>query len=152
MNHIRPARRDDAQIIQEIYTACVPVDVAGLTYEVSDWPLYVGVAHVHLLIAETKEGEVVGFLLGYDLVNWGYIDILVVRHSARGKGAGAALIASFEKRAEGRWVASELAVDPEDVELWVFLKGRGYTKAGTTEWCVHDLSGEVPRRRKRQSE
>ena len=146
MTEIRSARSHDAMTIQNIYDEVVPHDVAGLKYRVTDWPLYVTAPQALLLIAHVR-GNPAGFILGYDLVNWGLIDVLAVTPEWRRAGVGTALVNAFEQHGRGRWVASELATDPEDEDLRRFLHDRGYTVAGTTDWRVHDLSGEVESRR-----
>jgi ribosomal protein S18 acetylase RimI-like enzyme len=149
---IRPGRRQDAKAIQALYESSVPKTTAGLAYEESDWRLYVGRPHVRLIVAEGRlDRGVVGMLLGYDLVNWGYCDVLVVSEKARKLGIGSRLLAAFECSGEDHWVASELAVDQEDEGLRAFVKKHGYAEAGTTEWRVRDLStsGEAERRRRK---
>jgi len=147
---IRPALARDAPAIQSLYESSVPKTTAGLAYEEGDWKLYVQWPHVQLFVAEQFD-SLVGVLLGYDLVNWGYCDVLVVSEKARSLGVGTNLLLAFERSCEGRWVASELAVDREDEGLREFVKKRGYAEAGMTEWRVRDLSGsdETDRRRKK---
>jgi len=145
---IRPARAEDAKAIQAVYEASIPETTAGLAYEEGDWRLYAGKPHIRLLVAEGRSDRVVvGMLLGFDLENWSYLDVLVVAEKARRLGVGSALLAAFERSGEGRWVASELAVDMEDGGLRTFVKKCGYAEAGVTEWRVRDLSGDAERRR-----
>jgi ribosomal protein S18 acetylase RimI-like enzyme len=133
---VRRATAVDANRIQELYAnhrnSAV---VLGLTYESSDWRLYLGAPHVSLLVAEDC-GLIQGFLLGYDLVNWGYVETLVVDNETRRQGIGSSLLEAFERVGLGRWVAVELCLDPNDRNLADWVSRQGFVKPDLVEWRV----------------
>jgi len=133
---VRRATDADTAAIQALYDHHKnSPEVLGLTFIASDWPLYLSAPHVSLLVAENR-GHVQGFLLGFDLVNWAYVEILVVSKEARSQGAGSALLEAFEHSGGDRWVAVELCLDPDDRSLANWLDRRGYKKPDLVEWRV----------------
>lgn len=136
---IRPARREDARAIQGVYASGVLEGRFPVDYDASDWLAYAGVPHVKLLVAEFA-GRIVGMCLGYDLVRWGYLDVLVVDPRCRSRKVGSGLYDAFMAVGRGRWSTAEASVDPREVTLKNFIrKRRGIKSGGTAEWLIQDL-------------
>lgn len=136
----RLARAEDVAEIHAIYLTNRSVeDVVGVDYEKDDWAAFLSAPHTILIVAE-EEGKVVGFLLGYDLRTWGYIDVLVVDHAARRKGIGSDLVKRFEGHGEARWGLVETCVDVRDMDTQAFAKKLDFAVRGKAVWYAKPLT------------
>lgn len=112
--------------------------IIGLTYAGTNWSRYAMRLNVFLWVAEDG-GKIVGFLHGYDMADWGFIETLVVAKSARGDGVGATLVKEFEREGTERgWAAVESCVSLTDRKLGKFVESMGYRQAGTCNWVIKD--------------
>jgi len=136
---IRTARAEDAAEIQRIYKAGRGVEtIVGVDYGEEDWRAFVESPQSILLVAE-EEGRTAGFLTGYDMRTWGYVDALVVDRESRGRGLGLALLQRFEGHGSGRWGFVELCVDVKDRDTMRYVAARGFRSSGRAEWFVKGL-------------
>lgn len=136
---IRPATVADAAGIQVLY-AEERHDARGIGagFVAEDWARYVGVPRIMLLVAEAA-GAIQGFLLAYDLHDWVYIEVLVVRRQARGHNLGARMLDALARCGEGRWVTAEMAIAVADRRLRRFTKRNRFYSREVALWCVKYL-------------
>ena len=138
---IRRARFRDAAAIQEIYAADRDEeDVIGTSFTLADWASYVGIPHIILLVAE-EAGRIEGFIMGYDLYDWGLMETIVVRRDARGGNLGGQLMDAFIAVGDDRWVAAEMVIDPDNSRLRRFADRVGFKQKDRALWCVRPLGG-----------
>jgi ribosomal protein S18 acetylase RimI-like enzyme len=139
---IRRATAEDAAAIQAIYAGNRNEERSvGTAYKRVDWASYVEIPHIVLLVLEDA-GQVHGCLLGYDLFDWGFIELIVVRHEARGQDAGARLVDEFVLIGKDRWAAAEMLISPADERLHRYTDRLGFTKKESAVWCVRPLDDD----------
>lgn len=138
---IRRAIADDAPAIQAIYAEDRNEERSvGTAYKRVDWAAYVDIPHIVLLVLEDG-GQIQGCLLGYDLFDWGFIELIVVRREARGNNAGRRLVDAFELVGQDRWASAEMLISAADERLHHYTDGLGFTRKEAAVWCVKPLDG-----------
>lgn len=146
MISIRDAAAADGTALQSLYDYHKNEDeIIGLTYHDADWSVYLGHPHVFLRVA-VKDDTVVGFLHGYDMVDWGYIETLIVSKEVRNLGAGRMLLAAFETWGSKSWVASELCTSLTDTKINDYVGRQGYEDYGKSYWRVKYLVDDPKQR------
>lgn len=138
---IRLAKSEDTLEIQRLFKSeRNNEEFGGADYDERDWKAYLETPHSILLVSESDD-KVVGFLVGYDLKTWGYVDVLVIDHAFRGKGLGTDLLKRFEGHGLERWGCVKLCIDLRDLELKEYLLKRDFKSSGKTEWFVRYPKG-----------
>ncbi len=152
--YVRDASSKDVPAITHIFNSyrndSQPGRVAD--YEEEDFAAYIGVPHCKLLIAEAwapeLRGTILGFALAYDMVTWGYLDILCVRPEHRGHNIGSHLLSCLETGYADRWGELEVCYYEDDDIIEGYLKRRGYIDHEDVVWCVKPLKDSEQKLRK----
>ena len=140
---IRRATAEDAAAIEAIYAEERNEERSvGTAYKQVDWASYVEIPHIVLLVLEDA-GQIKGCLLGYDLFDWGFIELIVVRRDARGHDAGERLVDEFLLVGKDRWAAAEMLVSPGDERLLRYTDRLGFTQKEAAVWCVKQLDDDA---------
>ena len=133
---IRPATVADADGIHRLYSEeRNDAQGIGASYVAEDWARYIGVPRLILLVAEDA-GAIQGVLLAYDLHDWVYIELLIVRQQARGDNLGGRMLEALGRFGEGRWVTAELAISVADRRLRRFIRKNHFYSREVALWCV----------------
>ncbi len=89
-------------------------------------------SHIYQLIWE-ENNEIIGYLAGYNMGVWGYIDVLIVKSSHRNRSIGSSLIKQFESL-HPEWLRVETSCYAQDSESINFVKKQGFNIQQTLEW------------------
>jgi ribosomal protein S18 acetylase RimI-like enzyme len=117
-----------------------PDGTVGVKYSESDFVAYCEKSHVIFLVAEAKE-RIVGYLLAFDHVSWGYLDVLCIHPEYRDKSVGSQLIAFLEFLGGLRgWDLVELCRDEADTRIGKFVERREYLDTGLVRWYAKSIS------------
>lgn len=137
-SRVRAATPEDVPRIQSLYESGLPKDkIIGVRYLEADWPLYCADPRAVLLVADDPSGSLAGFLLGFDCVNWCYVDVFMVSIALRGRGYGGRFLDYLDReRVARRWATIELCVAPEEEDLRGYFLRRGFARRGLSEWLI----------------
>lgn len=112
----REANTADIRNIYHIYKNEVINDVLlKVQYQENDFQKILDNTEKAELLVAHINNNLVGFLLAFDHITWGYVDILYVKPEYRKKGAAKVLIATLMERRSG-WQVIELCYDSDDDE------------------------------------
>jgi ribosomal protein S18 acetylase RimI-like enzyme len=84
------------------------------------------------------EKNVVGYLCGYDMGAWGYLDVLLVKKSHRNKSIGSALIDRLIID-NPQWTIIETSCYAHDEASIEFVRNRGFNIEQTLRWFGKQL-------------
>jgi ribosomal protein S18 acetylase RimI-like enzyme len=153
---LRLATRHDLDQIVDIFNTSRndPRDGMEVEYRKHDFAAYLDATHCLLVVAYEPAiigasgldyeflatERILGFCLAYDLVTWGFVDILCVRPEARKMGIGSELLHWIEDLYDHRWGAIELCYNGYDPQLHQFVRKHGYGEPEDLVWVSKKLT------------
>jgi len=138
---VRRATVCDVPSINWLYMSNENTRREPIKYDESDFTDYVKDGRSMLLVYDDGR-EIVGFLLAYDLVNWCYIDVLIIRPDRVRKGIGSALVRYLSMMNDG-WDCIEVCYYV-DQRIEGFFTGLGFdTNDAVTRWVTRDVIKEM---------
>lgn len=91
-------------------------------------------SHIFQYVWEDNE-QIVGYLAGYNMGVWGYIDVLIVKSIHRNKSIGTKLIEKFlEDNQDKKWERLETSCYAHDKESIQYVRNRGFDIEQTLAW------------------
>lgn len=133
--HVRQAKPDDAEAVLNLYRfAAIPGSTGCLVYEAEHFRKFAEAPQARFYVAEA-DGRIVGFILGYDLVVWAYIDMIVVSEDWRRKGVAGAMLGVLEMEPGDKWRTIEMCHMADAQMLKDFADRSGFgTNGGAWSW------------------
>lgn len=138
---VRPATAADVSSALQFFKHDRNLDHPERSFEYGEEDLraYIEAPHCLFLVA-ISGGEVVGLVIAYDLVTWGYCDEICVAHQSRGGGIGEALLQAVDRIGAGRWACLEVCYDRADPKTGQYLRGQGFDGDEHLVWMTRPVS------------
>lgn len=105
-------------------------------FEANDFEKMMEHSHITQLIWE-EDNQIVGYLAGYNMGVWGYIDVLIVKASFRNKGIAKKLITHFVHGHD--WTRLETSCHASDEDSMQFARRNGFNIEQTLKWFGMEL-------------
>jgi ribosomal protein S18 acetylase RimI-like enzyme len=99
---------------------------SSVQYKLEDFELAVRRNAQCQVIVAIQEYHLVGFLLAYDMLTWGYADLICVKGTLRGKGIAQQLVEFLEVQAPKHWQYLEFCYDPNDKSVSRLVEKAGF--------------------------
>ena len=107
---------------------------AGCKYNIDSFNLYIKSNQVELLVYDFS-GCVVGFILTFDMVDWGFIEVVAVKPEFRRAGIGKKLINHVIAHKKPQWFVTETCYNKIDRGVKKFITECGFVPSHQrTEW------------------
>jgi GNAT superfamily N-acetyltransferase len=135
MNRIRKAEAKDVGQVYDLYvrTSVACNEPSSARYTARDLLAYATSENSIFLVC-IEGGTVAGFLLGFDLSCWCYVDVLVVKDAEKRRGIGSDLI-YFLADMNDRWDTIEMCYYTDDPAVRQFFERNGFEFGKTmTRW------------------
>lgn len=103
-------------------------------FELEDFEKMLTYSHIFQYVYEVNE-KIVGYLAGYNMGVWAYIDVLIVKSTDRNKSIGTTLIEKFlEDNQDKNWVRLETSCYAHDTDSIQYVRNRGFNIEQTLAW------------------
>lgn len=138
---IRKARFLDIPYIVSIYSQRNYTDmITDCKYTARDFYLHMKEGLIYVYENENNDSKIkniIGFVLYYDHITWGYIEIICVDEKYRNKGIGNDLLNSVTNI---KWSNVELCCHLTDVDMIEYFEKRGFVCSNQkTEWLYKKI-------------
>lgn len=132
---IRLAVLEDAARIYEIYCGYLNKQVQSeCKYNLESFELYIDSEHVNIHVYENNS-IIIGFILTFDMVDWGFIEVVSVDPAHRRKGIASQLIKHVIQHPKPLWFVIESCYNLSDNGVDTLLKNTGFQPSSQrTEW------------------
>lgn len=101
---------------------------AGNSYTIETLCKLIDSRNAFILVAEKEDNQVIALLIGYNMVFWGYFDVLCVHKVWRGDKIGTQLLHAAERygRQTWNWTDVQLTHNPFNKKIDSFCEKNGY--------------------------
>lgn len=123
---------DSDEVTKLFYSDRVVEQDKRFDFQKEDLELMLNRPHIFQYVCE-DENEIVGYILGYDMGAWGFIDILIVSSTHRNMSIGTLLINHLVDNNK-HWKVVETACYSKDTDSIQFIKNRGFDIEQTLVW------------------
>ncbi|VVB75731.1 Acetyltransferase (GNAT) family protein [Candidatus Tiddalikarchaeum anstoanum] len=140
MENIFHAEKEDIPEIYRLYTKETNLghDFEPILHKIKDFYDYLKNKQSILLVYKI-EGEVAGFTLLYDMISWGYLDIICINKKYRNKGIASKLIEHALDIRHEAWESLEACYFEGDNGVESFFKKNNFTlNKKPTIWVAKD--------------
>jgi GNAT superfamily N-acetyltransferase len=136
---IRNLKRADLQNLMDFFISDRTIQQdERFDFSIDDIDLMLNYPHIFQYVFEL-DNQIVGYLCGYDMGGWGYIDILIVKSTHRNMSIATSLIETLLSQ-NLHWNIIETSCYSQDKDSISFIRKNGFDIEQELRWFGKELN------------